>query len=161
MRTLPLYALCLAFLALIWIDHRTLTVEAQPSNRPTAYDCLTVFSFTGNITGTGIRNDSSSAPCVSWRVTYTSAGFARATVYFETSPDNVTFTAPPDTLCSATVSSPCVTDGNSPIAPAVMGLAAYRAYGKYIRIRVTGVSGTGSGQVVAYGYKGIVGLVQP
>ncbi len=41
------------------------------------------------------------------------------------------------------------------------GLAAYRAYGKYIRIRVAGVSGTGSGQVVAYGYKGIVGLVQP
>ncbi len=35
-----------------------------------------------------------------------------------------------------------------------MGSSSFRAYGKYVRVNVTSATGSGSGQVVTYGYKG-------
>jgi hypothetical protein len=128
------------------------TVHAQATSTP--FDCTFSYAFTGATIQAGQPNSSLSAPCIAWRVTYTTLGFTSATVQFETSPDNVTFTAVPNTICSASVQPPCLTDGANPITPGTQGTAAYRAYGKFVRINVTSVSGTGSGTVVVYGYKG-------
>ncbi len=124
---------------------------AQPG---TPYDCFSVYTFSAATSQTGQNNSSSAAPCVAWRVTYTSTGFSSVTVQFETSPDNSNWTAVTNSICSSSVQPPCVTDGANPLAADVMGSSSMRAYGKYVRIHVTSVTGTGSGQVVTYGYRG-------
>lgn len=129
----------------------TAVVYGQPG---TPYDCFSVYTFSGATSQTGQNNASSAAPCVAWRVTYTSSGFSSVTVQFETSPDNSNWTAVPNSICSSSVQPPCVTDGSNPLAADVMGSASFRAYGKWVRVHVTGVTGTGSGQIVTYGYKG-------
>jgi hypothetical protein len=53
------------------------------------------------------------------------------------------------------VQPPCVIDGANPITAGVQGTGAYRAYGKFVRINVTGATGTGTGSVIVYGYRGL------
>jgi hypothetical protein len=120
----------------------------------TPFDCTSVFTFTGTGAQAGQNNASSSAPCVAWRVTFTSTGFSSVTVKFQTSPDNTNWTDVVNSICSSTVQPPCVIDGANPLTDGVMGTSAFRAYGKYVRVNVTGTTGAGSGQVVTYGYKG-------
>jgi hypothetical protein len=120
----------------------------------TPYDCFSSFAFTAVSAQTGQSNSSSVAPCVAWRVTYTTTGFSSVTVKFQTSPDNANWSDVTNTICSSTVQPPCVTDGSNPLADGVMGSSSFRAYGKYVRVNVTGATGTGTGQVVVYGYKG-------
>jgi hypothetical protein len=132
-----------------------LTFAAIAFGQPgTPYDCFSVYTFSAATSQTGQNNSSSAAPCVAWRVTYTSTGFSSVTVQFETSPDNTNWTAVTNSICSSSVQPPCVTDGSNPLAADVMGSSSFRAYGKYVRIHITGVTGTGSGQVVTYGYRG-------
>jgi hypothetical protein len=146
-----------AVMALDWHPPRTVFAQQQT----TAYDCSFTYSFTGATAQTGQPNSSSSAPCVAWRVTYSTTGFSTVTVQFETSPDNSTWTAVTNSVCSATVQPPCVIDGASPIAAGVQGTAAYRVYAKYVRVNVTAVTGTGSGTATVYGYKGTSASVPP
>ncbi len=131
-----------------------LSSPVRAQNNGTPYDCLSVFSFTAASSQTGQNNSSSASPCVAWRVTYTSTGFSSVTVYFETSPDNSSWTPVTNSICSSSIQPPCVTDGANPLAADVMGSSSFRAYGKYVRVRVSSVTGSGSGQVVTYGYKG-------
>jgi len=120
----------------------------------TPYDCFNVYTFSGATAQTGQNNSSSQSPCVAWRVTYTSTGFSSVTVRFDTSPDNSNWTAVTNSICSSSVQPPCVTDGSNPLPADVMGSSSFRAYGKWVRVNITSVTGTGSGQVVTYGYKG-------
>ena len=120
----------------------------------TPYDCSSVFSFTAVSVQTGQNNSSSIAPCIAWRVTYTTSGFSSATVKFQTSADNASWSDITNSICSSSVQPPCVTDGANPLAAGKMGSSSFRAYGKFVRVNVTSVSGSGSGQVVVYGYKG-------
>jgi len=121
----------------------------------TPYDCN--FTYTFSATGAqspSIPNSAVSKPCVAWRITYTSTGFTSVTIQFETSPDNSVWTAVPNTICSSSAQPPCLTDGANPLPAAAQGSSAIRAYGKFVRINATAVSGTGSATVVVYGYKG-------
>jgi parallel beta-helix repeat protein len=120
----------------------------------TSFDCFSVYTFKGATAQAGQDNSSAAAPCVAWRVTYTSSGFSSVTVKFQTSPDNSSWSDVTNSICSSSVQPPCVTDGANPLASGVMGSASFRAYGKFVRVSVTSVTGTGSGQVVTYGYKG-------
>lgn len=120
----------------------------------TPNDCFFVHSFTATGAQTAQANSSSAAPCVAWRVTYTTTGFSTVTVKFQTSPDNSSWTDVINSICSSSVQPPCVTDGANPLAAGVMGSSSFRAYGKYVRVNVTSVTGSGTGQVVVYGYKG-------
>ena len=140
-------------LAVVAYLDKTPPSYAQGSNQ-TPFDCQFVQTFTGSGAGTAHSNSSSSAPCVAWRVTFTTTTFVSATVQFETSPDNSSWSAVTNSICSSSVQPPCVIDGSNPITAAAAGTGAYRAYSKYVRINITGVSGSGSGQVVVYGYKG-------
>lgn len=141
------------YLELMPTAHQPAHVQAQ-TNTPTPYDCNFIFAFTGIATQTGQPNNNNSRPCVAWRVTYTTTGFTAATVQFETSPDNSTWTAVPNTICSSSVQPPCVQDGANPMTSAAQGTAGIKAYGKYVRVKVTAVTGSGSGTVVVYGNKG-------
>ncbi len=149
-------AAALAVLALLLIPwHREPpTVYAQTATP----DC----SFTFTFTGAGVQSPSVSnlsaigqTPCVAWRLTLSVTATLAATVQFETSPDNSSFTVVPNTICSASVQPPCVTDGASPIGTTLtQGTAAYRAYGAFVRVNVTAITGAGTGSVRVYGYKG-------
>ncbi len=133
--------------------YRPQNVQAQTSTT-TPYDCNYNFTFTGTGTETGQVNNNNSRPCIAWRITYTTTGLTSATVQFETSPDNITWTAVPNTICSSSVQPPCVQDGANPMPAAKQGTVGIKAYGKYVRVNVTGVSGSGSGTVIIYGNKG-------
>ncbi len=128
-------------------------VEAQST--ATTFDCSFTMHFTGTGTGTGQANSSASRPCISWAVTFTTTGFTTATVQFETSPDNSSWTPVTNTVCSSSVFSPCVISGANPIPAGKQGTGSYAAYGKFVRVNVTGVSGSGTGDIVVYGYKGL------
>src|SRR5215472_5238803 len=93
-------------------------VKAQGA---TPYDCSFTYAFTGSTASPGQLNSSNAAPCVSWRATYYTTGFSTVTVQFETSPDNVTFSAVTNTVCSSSVQPPCVIDGANPITAGVQG----------------------------------------
>ena len=152
-KALPyLFAALVAFWA--FNSHRAPLKVVHAQQTATPYDCLFTYTFVGATAQVGVPNSSTSKPCVSWRVTYTTTGFTNATVQFETSPDNSVWTAVPNNICSSTVQPPCVNDGANPLTPAAQGTAAIKAYGKYVRINVTGVTGSGSGTVVVYGNKG-------
>ncbi len=148
-RKISLYLAGMLLLFFTW--HPPRPAHAQTTTTP--YDCNFTFSFTGTGAQTGVPNSTASRPCVAWRYTYTTTGFSTVTVQFETSPDNSSWTAIPNTICSSSVQPPCLTDGASPTTGA-QGTAAIRAYGKYVRINVTSVTSTGSGTVVIFGYKG-------
>ncbi len=131
-----------------------LCFAAAAFGQGTPYDCFSVFSFTAASSQTGQNNASSQSPCVAWRVTYTTTGFSSVTVKFQTSPDNSSWSDVTNSVCSSSVQPPCVTDGANPLDAGVQGSASFRAYGKYVRVSVTSVTGSGSGQIVTYGYKG-------
>ncbi len=121
----------------------------------TPYDCFSVYTFSAATNQTGQDNASSAAPCNAWAVTYTTTGFSSVTVKFQTSPDNSSWSDVTNSICNgSTVQPPCVAEGANPIAAGVQGSGKYRAYGKYVRVSVSSVTGTGSGQVVTYGYRG-------
>lgn len=149
-------ALCIALAVFFFfpqaVEHPRI-VHAQ-----TTADC----TFTGsNFTTTGvpanasIANLSSNTPCVNWGVTFSTTGTFAATLQLETSPDNMSWTAVPTTICSAAVQPPCVNTGANPLGTLLnQGSAKIAAYGAYVRINVTATSGTGTGTVRVYGYKG-------
>ena len=62
----------------------------------------------------------------------------------------------PDAGCGA-AQPPCVIDGRNPLAVIGNATFAVRGYGKYVRLHVTSVSGSGSISAIAYGYKGLTG----
>jgi hypothetical protein len=146
-------AFLLMLLASVWVftsqqqTIQTVYAQSQP-------DCSYTFTFTGNAIQTGQDNRPTTHPCIAWRVTYTTTGTLTATVAFQTSPDNVTFTAVPNTICSVTVQPPCLTDGANPTASARTGTIAVRAYDAWTRVVTAGSAGTGTGTVTVYGYKG-------
>src|ERR1035437_3430781 len=92
----------LALLA-VW----TFTSHQSPIRPQIAYaqspDCSFTFKFTGVATQTAVSNLSGGTPCVNWRLTLSTTGSLSATVTFYTSPDNSTWTAVPNTVCSSTV----------------------------------------------------------
>jgi hypothetical protein len=117
-------------------------------------DCSFSFTFQGNATQNGQDNRFTSHPCVAWRVTYTTSGTLTATVAFQTSPDNIIFTAVPNAICSGGQQPPCLADGANPTASGRTGSMAVRAYDAWTRIVTAGAAGVGTGTVVVYGYKG-------
>jgi hypothetical protein len=117
-------------------------------------DCSFTFTFTGNVNSPVQTNASTGTPCVAWRVTYSTTGTLTSVIAFQTSPDNVTFTSVPNTICSASVQPPCVSEGANPTASGRTGNVAVRAYDQYIRVNVSGSSGAGTGTCTVYGYKG-------
>ena len=120
----------------------------------TPYDCFFVYTFTSATPQSGQSNASSQSPCVAWRVTYTTTGFSSVTVAFQTSSDNSSYSNVTNTQCSDSVRTSCVLEGASPITAGVQGNSAYRIYAKFVRVNVSSVTGSGTGQVVVYGYKG-------
>ena len=151
---LPLIALTLLFIYAFTRSENQTHALAQSTATP--YDCSSTFTFTGAAIQAGQPNlsGSGSTPCIAFRVTYSSTASLAAALQFETSPDNSTWSAVPNTICSATVQPPCLTDGANPTALAPTGTLAARAYGAYYRVHVTSTSGTGTGTVRIYGYKG-------
>ena len=123
-----------------------LPLAAQP-------DCSFTFNFTGAATQTAVSNLSQNTPCVNWRLTLSTTGTLSATVTFYTSPDNITFTAVPNTVCSSTVQPPCVLQGANPIV-GTQGMLYSASYGSYVQVVVTSPSGAGTGTVRGYGAKG-------
>ena len=137
----------LALIAFLAFTHQGL---AQTQNDCTAF----TFTFTGDADQTGIQNlSSASSPCVNWRITFSTTGTLSTTVTFQTSPDNVTFTAVPNTLCSSSVQPPCVLQGANPTT-GVQGMSYIAAYGAYVRVSTSASTGTGTGAVRGYGSKG-------
>src|ERR1035441_8988878 len=128
-----------------------------PINPQVAYaqtsDCSFTFHFTGVATQTAVSNLSGGTPCVNWRLTLSTTGTLSATVTFYTSPDNSTWTAVPNTVCSSTVQPPCVLQGANPIV-GTQGMLYSAAYGSYVQVVVTLPSGAGTGTVRGYGAKG-------
>ena len=133
-----------------------------PKNAPhTAFaqsgtpDCSFTFTFTTSAVQTGQANLSASTPCVNWGVSFSVTGTLAATVQLETSPDNSTWTAVPNTICSSAVQPPCVQTGANPLGTLLtQGSAKIAAYGAYVRLNVTATSGSGTGTIRVYGYKG-------
>jgi hypothetical protein len=124
----------------------------------TAVDCspnTTSTTFTAATTGASISNPDNGTPCVSWRVTYQSTGFSALSIRFETSPDNSSWTAVTNSICSATVQPPCVIDGSNPSTTTGNATFAVRAYGVFVRLNVTSVTGSGTITARVYGYKGL------
>lgn len=119
-------------------------------------DCSFTFPFTGD-DGTQAANThsnlSGNTPCVNWRVTFSTTGTLTTTVTFQTSPDNLNWTAVPNTICSAGTQPPCVIQGSNPVS-GTQGQMYVSAYGSYVRIVTSGSSGTGTGTARAYGAKG-------
>lgn len=116
-------------------------------------DCSFTRTFTGNLTATSSSNLSAFTPCVNWRVTLSTTGTLSSTVTFQTSPDNITFTAVPNTPCTGAGTN-CVYQGANPIV-GTQGMVSVSAYGSYIRVVTTSSSGTGTGTIRGYGAKGI------
>jgi hypothetical protein len=122
----------------------------------TPVDCTPgTFTFTSATTGTAIANSNSVTPCAAWRVTYNSTGFSALSIRIETSPDNSTWSAVPNTLCSSAVQPPCVIDGANPSTATDNTTFAVRAYGRYVRLNVTTVTGSGTITARLFGYKGL------
>src|ERR1017187_6418331 len=136
----------LPYLLLACAALMALPLAAQP-------DCSFTFTFTGASTQTAVSNLSQNTPCVNWRLTLSTTGTLSATVTFYTSPDNITFTAVPNTVCSSTVQPPCVLQGANPIV-GTQGMLYSASYGSYVQVVVTLPSGAGTGTVRAYGAKG-------
>ncbi len=147
-------ALTILILLLIPWHREPPTAHAQTGTP----DCSSTFTFTAaGVQSPSVSNLSAigQTPCIAWRLTLSVTGTLAATVQFETSPDNASFTVIPNTICSSSVQPPCVTDGASPIGTLLtQGTAAYRAYGAFVRVNVTAISGAGTGSVRVYGYKG-------
>lgn len=116
-------------------------------------DCTFTYTFTGDSTQTGVSNLSKNTPCVNWRLTLTATGTLTTTVTFQTSPDNSTWTAVPNTVCSSSVQPPCILQGANPIT-GTQGMMYVTAYGSYVRVVISSSSGSGTGTVRAYGAKG-------
>ncbi len=125
-----------------------------PATAQTPPDCTFSFTFTGDATQTGVSNLSSSTPCANWRVTFTTTGTLATTVTFQTSPDNITFTSVPNTVCSSSVQPPCIFQGTNPLTGTAQGMTLFASYGNYVRVTTSSSSGTGTGSVRAYGAKG-------
>lgn len=124
----------------------------------TTYDCQFSGTFTSATTGTSQGNSSagSATPCVSYRVTYTStASISALSIQFETSPDNSTWTAVPNTACSSTINPPCLLDGANPSTTTGNQTFSVRAYGAFVRVNVTTFTGSGTLAYKVYGYKGL------
>ena len=142
----------LAMVAL-WI----FTGHPSPIHPQVAYaqtpDCSFTFKFTGVATQTAVSNLSGGTPCVNWRLTLSTTGSLSATVTFYTSPDNSTWTAVPNTVCSSTVQPPCVLQGANPMV-GTQGMLYAASYGSYVRVVVSSPSGAGTGTVRGYGAKG-------
>jgi hypothetical protein len=155
----PLRILVLAGLVALGLWHvlpdagtRPLDIAfAQSSGTP---DCSFVFNFTTTGRLTGKANSSSTAPCVNWGVTYTTTGTLTPTIQFEHSPDNSSWSAVPNTICSSSVQPPCVQTGANPMASGRTGSQKIAAYDAWVTVNVTGASGSGTGTVVIFGYKG-------
>jgi hypothetical protein len=116
-------------------------------------DCSFTFNFTGAATQTAVSNLSQNTPCVNWRLTLSTTGTLSATVTFYTSPDAITWTAVPNTVCSSSVQPPCILQGANPIV-GTQGMLYTASYGSYVQVVVTSPSGTGTGTVRGYGAKG-------
>src|ERR1035437_9915756 len=116
-------------------------------------DCSFTFHFTGVATQTAVSNLSGGTPCVNWRLTLSTTGSLSATVTFYTSPDNSTWTAVPNTVCSSTVQPPCVLQGANPMV-GTQGMLYAASYGSYVRVVVSSPSGAGTGTVRGYGARG-------
>lgn len=150
---------CIMAASVVWVFHSPRGPIQTIANPPAVLaqsitpDCSFSFSFTGNSTQTGQSNVSSETPCVNWRMTFTTTGYLSATVSFQTSPDNSTWTSVPNTPCSSTAQPPCILQGANP-STGQQGMAYMAAYGNYVRVNVTGASGTGTGTVRVYGAKG-------
>lgn len=148
-------SLLLMLVALAFTLHQHKSIQQVFAQTQTPYDCSWKFTFSGNATSTSHSNSSTGTPCVAWRITYSSTGTLASAVSFQTSPDNVTFTAVPNTICApGTIAPPCVVEGANPTANASSGNVAVRAYDAWTRVVVSGASGTGSGTVTVYGYRG-------
>lgn len=122
---------------------------------PSAVDCRFTDTFTSATTGAARINDTVGTPCVAWRVTVNTSGFSGFSIQFETSPDNITFTAVPNNICSSVVPPPCVIDGGNPDTTTGSSTFSVKAYGKFIRLNVTSVTGSGTINTNTLGYKGL------
>ncbi len=120
-----------------------------------AQDCSFTYTFTGNSTQTGQPNLSAinGTPCVNWRLTLSVTGTLSTTVTFQTSPDNTNWTSVGNSVCSSSQQPPCIISGANPIT-GTQGQMYVSAYGAYVRVVISGSSGTGTGSVRAYGAKG-------
>ncbi len=125
-------------------------LAVSPAIAQTPFDCNFSYHFTG--TGPQAGQPNAGRACVDWRATFTTTGFSSATVQLETSPDGSTWSAVPDLPCGE---PPCLLDGFNPITPGKQGTAGYRVFAAFVRLNVTAVSGSGSGDVIAYGYRGL------
>jgi hypothetical protein len=122
----------------------------------TQVDCAPASqTFTTATTGTPISNANTATPCVRWEISYNSSGFSAFSIQIETSPDNITFTAVPNTVCSSTVQPPCVREGANPSTTIGNQFFSVNAYGRFVRLNVTSVTGSGSITARVFGYKGL------
>jgi hypothetical protein len=112
-------------------------------------------SFTSATTGTSYSNSNNFAPCRAFEISYSTTGFSVVSIQFETSPDNSSWTAVPNTVCSSTVQPPCVIDGANPSTTTGNQTFSVKAYGKFVRLNVTTATGSGTISTKMYGYKGL------
>ncbi len=128
----------------------------------TPVDCTpSSTTFTAATTGAAISNANTATPCVAWRLTYNSTGFSALSIQLETSPDNSSWTAVTNSVCSSTTQPPCVIDGANPSTTTGNATLSVRAYGRYVRVNVTSVTGSGSIVTRLYGYKGLSAAAAP
>jgi hypothetical protein len=119
-----------------------------------AQDCSFTFTAPGNATQPGQSNISGNTPCANWRITFSVTGSLQTTVTFQTSPDNLSFTSVPNTVCSSTAQPPCLFQGANPLTGNTQGMSLFAAYGSYVRVTTSSSSGTGSVTIRGYGAKG-------
>lgn len=112
-------------------------------------NCSQALTFTGIHAGAAIPSTAgASQGCAGWRLTWQVTGFTGATIQLEGSQDNFSWAA---------FSGALVVEGSNPTSWAsstVSNTIVVRASLPYVRVNVTGVTGTGSIKTLVLGYSG-------
>lgn len=120
------------------------TVHAQGTP-----NCSQALSFTSATPGTAINTISGAqAGCAGWRLTWSVTGFTAATIQLEGSQDNSSWSAFGSTL---------VQEGSNPTSwtsGTASNTIVVRASQPYVRVNITGVTGSGTIKTLILGYSG-------
>jgi hypothetical protein len=135
--------LCLACFLLVvtqgWVSAQPVqTVIQQP-------DCLVFFQLTSASSSGNI--DNRQRGCTNWSVTYTSSGFTGLTLAFQSSSDTA------GTPTSFGTFAGTVLSGSNPSTAITEAAATYSGYYPWLRVNLSGLTGTGTTRGMALGWK--------
>lgn len=112
-------------------------------------NCSQALTFTSATAGAAINTTAGAAAgCAGWRLTWSVTGFTAATVQFEGSQDNSSWAAFGSTLVQEGTNPTSWTSGTT------TNTIVVRASLPYVRVNITGVTGSGTIKTLILGYSG-------